>query len=114
VSARVAIVTFEELHGYRLVRNLGYVAGTASLPRNRMRSTFRSLGLLIGVAQSQVAGDPEQLRNAALESVRKRAEALGANAVIGVHFDVWEAPDGEAAVTVRGRAVVLAPNGAVH
>ena len=105
--ARDAIVTFDELHGYRLVRNLGYVSGVASRPRNRMRSTFRSLGMLIGIAQSEFAGDAEQLRDEVLDAVRMRAEALGANAVIGLHFDVSEAPDGESTVVARGQAVIV-------
>ena len=44
------LVTFEELVGYRTVRSFGYISGSASRTRNRLRSTFRSLGMLIGLA----------------------------------------------------------------
>ena len=48
--ARDDIVTFNQLEGYRTLRSYGCVSGTVSRPRNRLRSTFRSLGMLIGLA----------------------------------------------------------------
>ncbi len=49
--ARDDVVTFDELDGYRTLRSFGYVSGSASRPRNRLRSTFRSLGMLIGLGE---------------------------------------------------------------
>jgi uncharacterized protein YbjQ (UPF0145 family) len=103
--ARDDIVTFDELDGYRTVRNFGHVSGTASRPQNRLRSTFRSLGMLIGLASAEFLSDAEQLRNEALEALRRRADALGANAVIGLQFFVSEESDGSCEVIAFGRAV---------
>ena len=106
--AREDVTTFDSLEGYRIVRSLGYVSGTASRPRNRLRSTFRSLGLLIGVSPSEVLSDAEHLRAEALDGVYKGANAVGANAVIGVSFHVSEGQDGSCKVVAFGEAVIAA------
>jgi uncharacterized protein YbjQ (UPF0145 family) len=102
------VVTFDALDGFEVVRRFGYVSGTATRPRNRLRSTFRSLGMLIGVSPNEFMGDAEHLRNEALEGVYKRADALGANAVIGLSFYVSENNDGSCKVVAFGEAVLVA------
>ena len=101
------VVTFDELDGYRTVRSFGHVSGTASRPHNRLRSTFRSLGMLIGLASAEFLSDAEQLRSEALEALRRRADVMGANAVIGLQFFVSEDSDGSCQVVAFGRAVSL-------
>ena len=103
--ARDDVVTFDELDGYRTIRTFGYVSGIASRPRNRLRSTFRSLGMLIGLAAGEFLSDAEQLRTEALDALRRRADALGANAVVGLQFYVSESNDGSCKVVAFGRAV---------
>ena len=71
-------------------------------PADRLRSTFRSLGMLIGLASAEFLSDAEQLRNEALEALRRRADALGANAVIGLQFFVSEESDGSCEVIAFG------------
>jgi uncharacterized protein YbjQ (UPF0145 family) len=105
--ARDDVVTFEQLDGFRTVRQFGYVSGIASRPRNRLRSTFRSLGMLIGLAASEFLSDAEQLRNEALEALRTSADALGANAVVGLQFHVSEGNDGSCKVVAFGQAVLV-------
>jgi uncharacterized protein YbjQ (UPF0145 family) len=105
--ARDDIVTFDELEGYPTVRSLGQVSGGASRPRNRFRSTFRSLGMLIGLSSAEFLSDAEQLRSEALEALRRRADAMGANAVIGLQFFVSEGDDGSCKVVAVGRAVAV-------
>ncbi len=105
--ARDDLVTFDELDGYLTVRNFGHVSGTASRPQNRLRSTFRSLGMLIGLASAEFLSDAEQLRSEALEALRRHADVMGANAVIGLQFFVSEDSDGSCQVVATGRAVSL-------
>ncbi len=105
--ARDDIVTFDRLDGYRTVRSLGSVSGSASRPRNRLRATFRSLGMLVGLAAAEFLTDAEQLRGEALEALRRSAEILDANAVIGLEFFVSERDDGSCEVVASGEAVVL-------
>jgi uncharacterized protein YbjQ (UPF0145 family) len=108
VIANDNIVTFDSLDGYRTIRTFGYVSGTASRPRNRLRSTFRSLGMLVGLSSAEFLSDAEQLRNDALQGLRRRADALGANAVIGLQFFVSEGDDGSCEVVAFGQAVAVA------
>jgi uncharacterized protein YbjQ (UPF0145 family) len=107
VIARDDVVTFDQLDGYRTLRSFGHVSGTATRPRNRLRSTFRSLGMLIGLASTEFLSDAEQLRNEAVEALRRRADALGANAVIGLQFFVSEGDDGSCEVVAFGQAVAV-------
>lgn len=102
------IVTFDRLDGYRTVRSFGHVSGTASRPRNRLRSTFRSLGMLIGISSAEFLSDAEQLRSEALSALSNHAGALGANAVIGLQFFVSEGEDGSCEVVAYGHAVIVA------
>jgi uncharacterized protein YbjQ (UPF0145 family) len=108
VIARDDVVTFDELDGYRTVQSYGHVSGTASRPRNRLRSTFRSLGMLIGLSSAEFLTDAEQLRADALDALRRRADAMGANAVIGLQFFVSEGDDGSCEVVAFGQAVSVA------
>lgn len=103
--ARDDVVTFDQLDGYTTLRSFGQVSGRATRPRNRLRSTFRSLGMLIGLASVEFLSDAEQLRNEALEALRRSAEAMGANAVIGLQFFVSEDGEGSCQVVAFGRAV---------
>jgi len=110
-----AVVTFDELEGYRIIKRYGYVSGVASRPRNRLRATFRSLGMLIGVSPGEFVSDAEQLRGEALDGIYHRASLLGANAVIGLSFHVSESPDGSCKIVAFGEAVLAVrdePSGA--
>jgi uncharacterized protein YbjQ (UPF0145 family) len=107
VIAREDVVTFDEFDGYETRRRFGRVRAQASRPRNRLRSTFRSLGMLIGLSAGEFLSDAEHLRGEALEALRQRASALGANAIVGVEFDVSEGSDGSCLVAVSGDAVLI-------
>lgn len=66
--------------------------------------------MLIGLSAGEFLSDAEYLRAEALESLRQRASELGANAVVGVEFDVSEGSDGSCLVAVSGDAVLLERN----
>jgi uncharacterized protein YbjQ (UPF0145 family) len=102
---RQNLVTFDELEGYRVVRSLGYVSGTATRQRNRIRSTVRTIGALIGLGPGDFLSEAERVREAAIDALRKKADALGANAVIGLRFYASEGPDGTTKVVAFGQAV---------
>ena len=104
-----SIVTLDRLDGYHVVARYGFVSGVASRPRNRLRATFRSLGMLIGVSPNEFLSDAEHLRGEALEALRARADAFGANAVIGLSFHVSEGDDGSCKIVAFGEAVHALP-----
>lgn len=95
------------LDGYRIVRNLGVVRGIMV----RSRSIFGSIG---GALQTLVGGNIslftslcEKTRNEAFDLMVQHAEQLGANAVIGVHYDATEVMNGVTEVLCYGTAVVV-------
>ena len=104
-----AVTTFERVEGYRVVRSFGYVYGQASRPRNVLKQTFRSIGALIGLAPIEYLTDAERARNEALEALLHKAEAMGANGVMGLQFQASEGPDGATRVLAFGEAVLLEP-----
>ncbi|HUY10638.1 MAG TPA: heavy metal-binding domain-containing protein [Candidatus Dormibacteraeota bacterium] len=108
--AREDLVTFADLPGWRVIRRLGYVSGKAERPQNRLRSTFRSIGLLVGLAPAEFVSDAERLRGEALELLRVSADRSGANAVLALQFHVSESPDGACVVVAFGEAVRVARN----
>jgi uncharacterized protein YbjQ (UPF0145 family) len=102
------VVTFEEPAGSGS-RDLGHVSATASRPRNLLRSTFRSLGMLIGLAPIESLSEADELRAEALEALARNAGEVGANAIVGLQFTVAE-DESACKVTAYGRAVVLERN----
>src|SRR5215468_9401171 len=95
------------LDGYRIVRTLGVVRGIMV----RSRSIFGSIG---GALQTIVGGNIslftslcEKTRDEAFELMLAHAQQLGANAVIGIHYDATEVMDGVTEVLCYGTAVVV-------
>ena len=66
--------------------------------------------MLIGVSPGEVLSDAEHLRAEALDGLQKRADAAGANAVVGLSFHVSEGADGSCKVVAFGEAVLVAPD----
>jgi len=107
--APAAVTTFEQIEGYRVVRSFGYAYGQASRPRNLLKQTFRSIGVLIGLAPVDYLSDAERARTDSLEILLEKAETMGANGIIGVQFQASEGPDGATRVLAFGEAVLLDP-----
>jgi uncharacterized protein YbjQ (UPF0145 family) len=105
-----AVTTFQHVEGYRVVRSFGYAYGQASRPRNMLKQTFRSIGVLIGLAPVDYLTDAERTRAESLEVLLRKAESMGANGVVGVQFQATEGPDGATRVLAFGEAVVLEPS----
>lgn len=105
--ARENLVTLAPADSARVVRKLGTVAGSATRPHNMLRATFRSIGAFIGLAPVEYLTDAERAREDALEELRGKAEALGANAVVNLRFLADEGEGGTTKVTAYGDAVVV-------
>jgi uncharacterized protein YbjQ (UPF0145 family) len=104
-----AIVTFDRIDGFRVVKSFGYHYGQATRPRNLIRATFRSIGAFIGLAPMEYLTDAERARTEALGILVKKAEETGANGIIGLQFQASETPDGSTKVVAFGEAVLLEP-----
>jgi len=97
------------LDGYKITETLGVVRGIIV----RSRSIFGTIG---GSLQTLVGGNItlftelcEKTRNDAFEQMVEHAQALGANAVVGVRYDATEVMSGVTEVLCYGTAVVVAP-----
>jgi uncharacterized protein YbjQ (UPF0145 family) len=104
-----AVVTFDRLDGFRVVRSLGPARGEAVTPRNLLRATFRSIGTFIGFTSVEYLSDAERARSESLAVLLDNAERLGANGVVGLQFDASEQSDGSTRVLAFGEAVLLEP-----
>lgn len=107
--AKENLVTLDTPDGFRIAGSLGTVSGSGSRPHNALRETFRSIGAFIGLAPIEYLTDAERAREEALSVLARRAEALGADAVIGICFEAGEDAEGSTRVTARGNAVRLEP-----
>ena len=95
------------LEGYRVVKTLGVVRGITV----RSRSIFGTIG---GSLQTIFGGNItlftelcEKTRSEAFETMLMHAEAIGANAVIGLRYDATELMSGVSEVLCYGTAVVV-------
>jgi len=107
--AKENLVTLDVPDGFRVLASFGRVTGSATRPHNMLRATFRSIGAFIGLAPIEYLTDAERAREEALEDLRQKAAALGADAVIKIRFEAVEAADASTQVLVYGEAVRLAP-----
>jgi uncharacterized protein YbjQ (UPF0145 family) len=103
------LVTLDAPDGYRVLASFGRVTGTAARAHSMLRATFRSIGAFIGLAPVEYLTDAERAREEALEELRSKAGALGADAVIKIRFEAVETDDGSTEVLAYGEAVRLAP-----
>lgn len=101
-----AVVTFDRVDGFRVVRTLGYVQGAAVRPRDVLREALRGIGLLVGLAPMEYLTEAEKAREDSLAQMREEADAMGANGILNVQFQTSETSEGTK-VTCFGQAVVL-------
>lgn len=114
MTAPEAIVTFDRIDGFRVVERFGEARGEAVCPRNVLRATFRTIGAFIGLAPLEYLTDAERARGDCIAALLADAARLGANGIVGLHFEAIEQNDGGTRVRAIGEAVLLdpAPGGA--
>ncbi len=103
------IVTFERADGFRIVEHFGEARGEAVAPRNVLRATFRTIGAFIGLAPLEYLTEAERVRGECIAALLDDANRLGANGVVGLHFEAFEQSDGATRVRAFGQAVLLDP-----
>jgi uncharacterized protein YbjQ (UPF0145 family) len=99
------VTTAFELPGYRIKRNFGVVRGIVVRSRSIVGTIGASLQTIVGGNISLFSKLCEQTREDAFALMLQHAEALGANAVIGVHYDATEIMQGVTEVLSYGTAV---------
>jgi uncharacterized protein YbjQ (UPF0145 family) len=99
------VTTALDLPGYRVKRNFGVVRGIVVRSRSIVGTLGASLQTIVGGNISLFSKLCEQTRNDAFDLMLQHAEALGANAVIGVRYDATEIMQGVTEVLSYGTAV---------
>ena len=101
------IATSFELEGYRITRYLGVVRGITVRSRSVFGTFGASIQQLFGGNITLYTELCEQARREAFEIMVRHAEALGANALIGVRYDATEISTGVSEVLAYGTAVTV-------
>lgn len=106
---RSMTTTAFDLDGYRVKKNLGIVRGITVRSRSIFGTIGGSLQTLFGGNISLFTELCERTRTEALAMLLDHAEALGANAVIGIRYDATELMQGVSEVLCYGTAVIVEP-----
>ena len=99
------VTTAFDLPGYRVKRNFGVVRGIVVRSRSIVGTLGATLQTVVGGNISLFSKLCEQTRGDAFDLMLQHAEALGANAVIGVRYDATEIMGGVTEVLSYGTAV---------
>jgi len=94
---------------YRIVETLGLVRGVTVRSRSILGTVGAALQTIVGGNITLFSELCEKTRAEAYEMMLSHAQAMGANAVIGVRYDATEVMDGVTEVLCYGTAVVVAP-----
>ena len=107
------VTTTPSVEGHCVSRYCGIVAGEAVLGANLFKDLFAGIRDLVGGRSGTYERELQNARELALEEMQARAEAVGANAVVGVDLDyeVLGQANGMLMVSASGTAVVIAPVG---
>ncbi len=103
------LTTTPSVEGRRITRYCGIVAGEAILGANVIKDFFAGIRDIVGGRSGLYERELQKARTLAMEELEERAQALGANAVVGIDLDyeVLGQENGMLMVSASGTAVVL-------
>src|SRR5947199_5616993 len=101
---RSNVTTAFDLHGYRIVRNLGIVRGITVRSRSIFGTIGGSLQTIVGGNITAFTNLCEKAREEAFELMSRHAAERGANAIVGMRYDANEVMDGVTEVLAYGTA----------
>jgi uncharacterized protein YbjQ (UPF0145 family) len=94
------------IEGYRVTRTLGVVRGVTVRSRSVLGNVGAQIQTLFGGNISIFTELCEKARQEAFDLMLQHAQQVGANAVIGIHYDANEVMEGVTEVLCYGTAVV--------
>ena len=94
------------VEGWRVEKHYGLVAGEAIIGANVFRDLFAGIRDIVGGRSATYEKGLQQARDAASAEIRKRAAALGANAIIAADID-YEVINQMLMVSISGTAVTI-------
>jgi uncharacterized protein YbjQ (UPF0145 family) len=101
------VTTAFDLPGVRVTRNLGVVRGITVRSRSVIGNMMGGLQTIFGGNITIYTELCEHARQEAFDFMMQHADAMGANAIIGVRYDANEVMDGVTEVLAYGTAVVV-------
>lgn len=101
------IVTTNDAPGYRVAKTLGLVRGITVRSRNALSDMVGGLQSMLGGRVGAYVKLAEASRAEALQELVEHAQAMGANAVIGMRYEANEIMEGVTEVLAYGTAVVV-------
>lgn len=103
----MTIVTTPNIPGKNVVRTLGLVRGNTIRARHVGKDIMAAMRNLVGGEVTEYAKLLAESREQALDRMVEQAEAIGANAVIGLQFQTSVVMGGAAEMMAYGTAVVV-------
>ncbi len=103
----IKVTTTFELEGKRITKNLGLVRGITVRSRSIVGSIGATIQTIFGGNITLYETLCEQAREQALERMLQHADAIGANAIVGMRYDATEVGPGITEVLAYGTAVVV-------
>ena len=94
------------LEGYRITDYLGVIAGEAIMGANVFKDFSAGMRDIVGGRSASYEQQLTEAKTIAMKEMTERAEALGANAVIGIDLDYETIRGSMLMVSVSGTAVV--------
>lgn len=101
------VVTTDAIPGRRVVRTLGLVKGNTIRARHVGKDILAGLKGLVGGEISEYTKMVAESREQSLDRLIEEAEALGANAVVGLKFTTASMMQGAAELLAYGTAVLV-------
>ena len=107
------VTTTNEVTGYRITDYRGIVFGEVITGVNMFRDLFAGVRNIVGGRSAGYEKELTEAREEAISEMQQRAQAAGADAVVGVDIDyeVLGADGSMLMVTASGTAVNLEPSG---
>jgi len=103
------VTTTPGIEGRKITRYIGIVTGEAILGANVFKDLFATVRDIVGGRSATYEAELQKARDIALKELEQRAQAMGANAVVGVDLDyeVLGQNNGMLMVAASGTAVVV-------
>jgi uncharacterized protein YbjQ (UPF0145 family) len=101
------ITTSEQIHGKRIVKNLGLVHGNTIRCSHLGRDIIASLKNLIGGEIEEYTKLMAESREQAIDRMKDEAVRLGANAIVSARFSTSEIMNSAAELLAYGTAVIV-------
>ncbi len=101
------VVTTDSIEGKRIARVLGLVRGNTIRARNIGRDIAAAFKNMVGGEISDYTKMMSESREQAIDRMIEDAQAVGANAIVGVRFTTTSMMQSAAELLVYGTAVIL-------